>query len=374
MSQIFESIKSKWNNYFSSEEQVSDEDDTSQDIGISYSTVLDLIGNTPIIELKSLSEATGCTILAKCEFLNPGGSVKDRIAKSIIEQGETSGKLKPGYTVIEATAGSTGIALALVCGIKGYKLNLFIPDNVSEEKSSLLEAMGAKISVIPIVPLSDPDNFMHRAHKECIIHDDYFYADQFNNKANFDAHYYGTGPEIWKQTDHTVDGIVMAAGTGGTISGISTYLKEQNPNLRVALIDPPGSGLYNLVMNGTMYDEQDHMYVQPLEPRNVYEGIGINRQLEFISKSPIDVAYQGTDLEGVEMAQYLLENEGLFVGGSSALNCVGAVKLAREMEPGTTIVTVLCDGGHRYQSKLFNKNWLSEHDLLPTATDLSFIN
>lgn len=271
---------------------------------------------------------------------------------------------------------STGIALAAVCRQKGYKLKLFLPTLVSDEKISMLKSLGADVTVVPIVPSNDPDNFIHQAHRAYLAEPDkYYYCDQFNTPANYFAHYNHTGPEIWQQTGGNIDGFVMSAGTGGTIAGISRFLTERKNDIKIALADPPGSGLYNLVRYGTLYDDQDTMLVQPLEPRSIYEGIGIARQTENIVRANVHTAYEVSDKEGVDMAYYLLRNEGLHVGGSSALNIVGAVHLARSLPPDSTVVTIICDGGHRYASKMYNTQWQIENDLVPyDGDDLLFIN
>ncbi|GAM29314.1 hypothetical protein SAMD00019534_124900 [Acytostelium subglobosum LB1] len=298
--------------------------------------LLDTVGKTPLIKIESLSKATGCTILGKAEFMNPGGSPKDRVAKGIILDAEKSGLLKPGHTtIVEATAGSTGISLTMFGKARGYNVELYIPDNVSKEKVDLLEMLGAKINT--------------------------FYANQFDNVSNFNAHFYGTAKEIWQQTNGNIDGFVCAAGTGGTVAGISNYLKSRCSTISTWLIDPPGSGLYSLVNTGVIFDVRDRLVVDKFGPRSFYEGVGVNRKTENFAKAVLNGAFLGTEQEGVDMAHYLLQNDGLFLGGSSALNCVGAVKLARKLGPGKTIVTVLCDSGHRYTSRLYSKSWLADN-------------
>eukprot|EP00123_Amoebidium_parasiticum_P007639 comp18249_c0_seq1/m.19223 comp18249_c0_seq1/g.19223 ORF comp18249_c0_seq1/g.19223 comp18249_c0_seq1/m.19223 type:complete len:354 (-) comp18249_c0_seq1:303-1364(-) len=331
------------------------------------------VGNTPLIKIESLSRETGCTILAKAEHLNPGGSVKDRPARRMVLEAERKGLLvrgEPGV-VVEGTGGNTGVGLALVANALGYKTILTMPDNVSTEKIECMKVFGAEVIVCPRVPFSDPTHYYHTAKrlaeegaKEGSAR--YFWANQFENIDNFMAHYETTGPEIWQQTGGKVDGFVCASGTGGTMAGISTYLKEQNPSVRVQLIDCPGSGLYNYVSSQCMTASAGD---------TVTEGIGITRLTANFERAKVDGAYQGTDREAVEMAHYLLRNDGLFVGPSAALNCVGAVKLARELGPGHTVVTVLCDGGDRYRSKVFDHKFLQNKDLVLTHTgpSLSFV-
>eukprot|EP01132_Coremiostelium_polycephalum_P006216 gene6216-7741_t len=323
--------------------------------------LIDTIGNTPLIRINSLSEITGCEILGKCEFMNPGGSPKDRVARSIILDAEAKGLLKPGSTIVEATAGSTGISLAMLGKSRGYNVELYIPDNVSKEKVELLEMLGAKVKIVPVVQMNNANHFMHCAFQRCLGDDMALYANQFDNLSNFNSHFNGTGPEIWNQTNGKIDGFVSAAGTGGTVAGISQYLKSKNPQLQAWLIDPPGSGLYSLVKNGVIFDVKDRLVVEKLGPRSFYEGVGVNRKTENFNKAQLDGAYKGTEQEGIDMAHHLLRKDGLFLGGSSALNCAGAVKLARKLGPGHTIVTVLCDSGHRYTSRLYSKSWLESN-------------
>ncbi|EFA74642.1 cysteine synthase [Heterostelium album PN500] len=347
---------------------------TSFHTGISNG-LIDTVGETPLIKIESLSKATGCTILGKAEYMNPGGSPKDRVAKSIILDGEKQGKLIAGKTtIVEATAGSTGISLAMFGKSRGYNVELYIPDNVSKEKVDLLEMLGAKINIVPIVGMNNASHFMHCAYQRCLVDKSTFYANQFDNISNFNAHFYGTAKEIWQQTNGKIDGFVCAAGTGGTLGGISNYLKSRSSNIETWLIDPPGSGLYSLVNTGVIFDVRDRLVVDKFGPRSFYEGVGVNRKTENFAKAVLNGAFQGTEQEGVDMAHYLLRNDGLFLGGSSALNCAGAVKLARKLGPGKTIVTVLCDQGHRYTSRLYNKDWLAENDLTPTILDYNSLD
>ncbi len=328
------------------------------------------IGNTPLVRIPSLSAATGCTILGKAEHLNPGGSVKDRAAKWMIEAAERTGALIPGDkgVVVEGTAGNTGIGLAFMCRARGYRCIIVMPNNQSDEKVSTLRALGAEVELVEPAPFSSPGNYYHVAKSRA---DDLtergqrcFWANQFENTANADAHTQSTGPEIWAQTDGTVDGFVCASGTGGTIGGISSFLKSQRPDIVCAVVDPPGSSLYNYVKTGSL-DASGGSFT---------EGIGIRRITANFARAKLDQAFFGTDEESIEMVYWLLAKDGLFVGGSAALNCVGAVKLARVLGPGKTIVTILCDGAGRSQSKLFNTEWLSEKGFRPgRAKDLSFV-
>ncbi|EGG15587.1 cysteine synthase [Cavenderia fasciculata] len=297
--------------------------------------LMDSVGQTPLIKIQSLSDATGCTILGKAEFMNPGGSPKDRVAKSIILDAEKRGLLKPGVsTIVEATAGSTGISLVTFAKKRGYNVELYIPDNVSKEKIELLEMLGAKTNIVPIVGMNNANHFMHCAYQRCLVDENAFYANQFDNLSNFNAHFYGTAKEIWEQTSGGhIDAFICGAGTGGTIAGISNYLKSRNNLIETWLIDPPGSGLYNLVQNGVIFDVRDRLVVDKFGPRSFYEGVGVNRKTENFNKAVLNGAFKGSEMEGVEMAHHLLKQDGLFLGGSSALNCVGAVKLARKLGP-----------------------------------------
>jgi cysteine synthase len=321
------------------------------------------IGNTALIKIPSLSEITGCTILGKAEFLNPGGSVKDRAALFMVEQAERDGLLPPGGTIVEGTAGNTGIGLALVAKAKGYRCVIVMPNNQSQEKIDLLRTLGAEVELVPPVPFANSNNFYHVAKARSQDLKNAFWADQFENFANSESHYRTTAPEIWQQTDGAIDGIVMSSGTGGTIGGVTAYLKEQNSEIATYLIDPPGSGLFNFVTTGAF----------KAEGTSITEGIGINRETVNFHRARLDGAFQGSDQETIEMAHYLLKYDGLFVGSSAALNVVGAVKLARKLGQGKVIVTILCDGGGRYQSRMFNSQWLAEKNLTPIAKGLEFL-
>ncbi|ERT08474.1 pyridoxal-phosphate dependent enzyme family protein [Lyngbya aestuarii BL J] len=315
------------------------------------------VGNTPLIRLNSFSEETGCEILGKAEFLNPGGSVKDRAAFYIIKDAEEKGLLKPGGTVVEGTAGNTGIGLAHICNAKGYKCLIIIPETQSQEKIDLLRTLGAEVRTVPAVPYRDPNNYVKLSGRTASEMENAIWANQFDNLANRIAHYETTGPEIWEQTEGKVDAWVAATGTGGTFAGVSLYLKEKNPNLKAVLADPMGSGLYSYVKTGEINTEGS----------SITEGIGNSRVTANMEDVPIDDAIQVDDVEAVRVVYQLLEKDGLFMGGSVGINVGATVALAKQMGPGHTIVTVLCDSGTRYQSKLFNREWLQEKGLLPTS-------
>jgi cysteine synthase A len=306
------------------------------------------VGNTPLIRLEKLSQETECNILGKAEFLNPGGSVKDRAALYIIKDAEEKGLLRPGGTVVEGTAGNTGIGLAHICNAKGYKCLIIIPETQSQEKMDMLRMLGAEVRPVPAVPYRDPNNYVKLSGRTAAEMDNAIWANQFDNLANRLAHYETTGPEIWDQTDGTVDAWVAATGTGGTFAGVSLFLKEKNPNVKCVLADPKGSGLYHFVKSGEI----------KVEGNSVTEGIGNSRITANMEDVPIDDAIQVDDHDALKIVYHLLYEEGLFMGGSVGINVAAAVELAKEMGPGHTIVTVLCDGGARYQSRLFNREWL----------------
>lgn len=313
------------------------------------------IGNTPLIRLNSFSEETGCEILGKAEFLNPGGSVKDRAALYIIKDAEEKGLLKPGGTVVEGTAGNTGIGLAHICNARGYKSLIIIPNTQSQEKMEALRTLGAEVRPVPAVPYRDPNNYVKLSGRIAAEMENAIWANQFDNLANRLAHYETTGPEIWAQTDGKVDGWVAATGTGGTFAGVSMFLKEKNPNLKSVVADPMGSGLYSYIKTGEV----------KIEGNSITEGIGNSRITANMEGVPIDDAIQIDDKECIRVIYQLLQKDGLFMGGSVGINVGAAVALAKQMGPGHTIVTVLCDGGARYQSRLFNREWLAEKGLLP---------
>ncbi len=313
------------------------------------------IGNTPLIRLDSFSEQTGCEILGKAEFLNPGGSVKDRAALYIIQDAEAKGLLKPGGTVVEGTAGNTGIGLAHICNAKGYKCLIIIPDTQSQEKMDALRTLGAEVRPVPAVPYKDPNNYVKLSGRLAAEIENAIWANQFDNLANRQAHYHTTGPEIWQQTDGKVDAWVAATGTGGTYAGVSLFLKEKNPKIKCIVADPLGSGLYSYVKTGEINPNGS----------SITEGIGSTRITGNMEDVPIDDAIQVDDKEAVRVVYQLLQKDGLFMGGSVGINVGAAVALAQEIGPGHTIVTVLCDGGARYQSRLFNREWLESKGLAP---------
>jgi len=316
---------------------------------------LGTVGNTPLIRLHSLSEETGCEILGKAEFLNPGGSVKDRAALYIIQDAEEKGLLKPGGTVVEGTAGNTGIGLAHICNAKGYNCLIIIPETQSPEKMELLRTLGAEVRPVPAVPYRDPNNYVKLSGRVAQELDNAIWANQFDNLANRNAHYETTGPEIWQQTEGKADAWVAATGTGGTYAGVALFLKEKNPDIRCIVADPMGSGLYSYVKTGE---------IKP-EGSSVTEGIGNSRITANMEGVPIDDAIQIDDQECLRVIYQLLRQEGLFMGGSVGINVGAAYALAKQLGPGHTIVTVLCDGGARYQSKLFNPEWLAQKGLSP---------
>ena len=313
------------------------------------------IGNTPLIRLNSVSDETGCEILGKAEFLNPGGSVKDRAALYIIQEAEAKGLLKPGGTVVEGTAGNTGIGLAHICNAKGYKCLIVIPETQSQEKIDLLRTLGAEVRTVPAVPYKDPNNYVKLSGSIASEMENAIWANQFDNLANRHAHYETTGPEIWAQTDGRVDAWVSATGTGGTYAGVSLFLKEKNPAIKCVLADPMGSGLYSYVKTGE----------PKAEGSSITEGIGNSRVTANMQGAPADDAIQIDDVEAVRVVYQLLEKDGLFMGGSVGINVGASIALAKQLGAGHTIVTVLCDGGSRYQSKLFNRDWLAAKGLLP---------
>lgn len=311
------------------------------------------IGNTPLIRLNSFSDETGCEILGKAEFLNPGGSVKDRAALYIIRDAEEKGLLKPGGTVVEGTAGNTGIGLAHICNARGYKCLIVIPNNQSQEKIDALRTLGAEVRTVPAVPYKDPNNYVKLSGKLAAEMENAVWANQFDNLANRRSHYETTGPEIWEQTDGKVDAWVAATGTGGTFAGVAMFLKSQNPAIKTILADPMGSGLYSYFKTGEIKTEGS----------SITEGIGTSRVTANMENAPVDDAIQIDDTEAVRVVYQLLRKEGLFMGGSVGINVGAAVALAKQMGPGHRIVTVLCDGGARYQSRLFDRQWLASKGL-----------
>lgn len=316
------------------------------------------IGNTPLIKLKRASELTGCNILGKAEFLNPGGSVKDRAALYIIRDAEKSGQLKPGGTVVEGTAGNTGIGLALVGNALGYKTVIVMPETQSQEKKDMLRLCGADLRLVPAVPYRDPNNYVKysgRLAEELAKTEPNgaIWANQFDNVANRQAHVETTGPEIWEQTDGKIDGFVCAVGSGGSLAGVAIALRERNRNVKIALADPMGAALYSYYTSGEL----------KAEGSSITEGIGQGRITANLEGFKPDFAYQIPDHEALPLIFDLLQYEGLCLGGSTGINVAGAIRLARELGPGHTIVTLLCDGGARYQSKLFNPEFLKTQGL-----------
>jgi len=311
------------------------------------------IGNTPLIRLNSFSDETGCEILGKAEFLNPGGSVKDRAALYMIKDAEEKGLLKPGGTVVEGTAGNTGIGLAHICNAKGYKCLIVIPDTQSQEKIDALKTLGAEVRTVPAVPYKDPNNYVKLSGRLAAEMENAVWANQFDNLANRQAHFETTGPEIWEQTDGKVDAWVAATGTGGTFAGVAMFLKSKNPAIQAVLADPMGSGLYSYFKTGEIKTEGS----------SITEGIGTSRITANMENAPVDDAIQIDDTEAVRVVYQLLRKEGLFMGGSVGINVGAAVALAKQMGPGHRIVTVLCDGGARYQSRLFDRQWLASKGL-----------
>ena len=316
------------------------------------------VGNTPLIKLRKASEETGCTILGKAEFLNPGGSVKDRAGLYIILDAEERGALRPGGLIVEGTAGNTGIGLALIGNARGYRTLIVIPETQSQEKKDMLRLCGAELMEVPAAPYKNPENYVHvservAAEKAKTEPNGALWANQWDNTANRNGHYKSTGPEIWDQTEGTIDGFTCAIGTGGTLAGTSTFLKELNKDIVTAVSDPMGAAMYNYFKHGELKSEGT----------SITEGIGQGRITKNIEGAPVDDAYQISDNEAVQICFDLLKEEGLCLGGSSGINVAGAIRMAKELGPGKTIVTVLCDSGTRYMSKLFNPAFLREKDL-----------
>ena len=307
------------------------------------------VGETPLIRLHGLSELTGCEILGKAEFMNPGGSVKDRAALGILLEAEQEGLLKPGGTVVEGTAGNTGIGLAHLCNARGYKALIVIPDTQSAEKIGLLRSLGAEVRTVPAVPYRDPNNYVRLSGRIAAEIPGAVWANQFDNLANRRAHFNSTGPEIWRQTAGKVDAWVAATGTGGTYAGVALYLKQQNPQVQCVLADPHGSALYSWAKGGELATDGS----------SITEGIGNSRVTANLEGAPIDDAVRIDDQSALDTIYQLLWREGLFLGGSVGINVAGAVETARRLGPGHTIVTVLCDSGDRYRSRLYDGDWLA---------------
>jgi cysteine synthase A len=321
--------------------------------------IVDAIGHTPLIKLQRASELTSCTILGKAEFMNPGGSVKDRAGRQIILEAEARGELRPGGLVVESTAGNTGIGLALVANARGYRTLIVIPETQSQEKKDMLRLCGAELIEVPALPYGNPNNYQHVGRRlaeglKKIEKNGVIFADQWNNLDNSKAHYISTGPEIWDETDGTVDGFICSVGSGGTLAGVSRYLKEKNKDIAIGVADPRGAAMYNLFAHGE---------AKASEGGSITEGIGLGRITAIVKQMLVDNAYLIPDEEAVPIIFDLLEHEGLCLGGSSGINVAGAIRLAKDFGPGHTIVTMLCDSGTRYQSKLFNPDFLRSKKL-----------
>ncbi len=319
---------------------------------------IDSIGNTPLIRLNHASDATGCEILGKAEFMNPGGSVKDRAALAIVKDAEARGLLRPGGTIVEGTAGNTGIGLALVANARGYKTVIVIPETQTQEKKDMLRLCGADLRQVPAKPYRDPDNYVKysgRLAEEINAREPAgaIWANQFDNIANRQGHYETTGPEIWRQTDGKVDGFICAVGSGGTLAGTAQYLREQKAGIQIGLADPPGAALYEFYKNGALKSEGS----------SITEGIGQGRITANLEGLRVDHPYQIPDTESLQCAFDLLAREGLALGSSSGVNVAGAIRMAKDMGPGHVIVTMLCDGAAKYQSKMFNRTFLESKGL-----------
>lgn len=321
--------------------------------------VIEAIGHTPLIKLKHASETTGCTILGKAEFMNPGQSVKDRAGKQMILEAEKRGDLKPGGLVVEGTAGNTGIGLAVVASARGYRTIIVIPETQSQEKKDMLRLCGAELVEVPALPFSNPNNYQHVARRlaEQLRKNEpngVLFGDQWNNLDNPKAHYVSTGPEIWEQTGGKVDGFICSIGTGGTLAGTSAFLQEKKKDIVIGVADPRGAAMYELFKNGE---------AKSTPGGSITEGIGLGRVTPVIANAKVDEAYLIPDEEAVPVIYDLLEHEGLCLGGSTGINVAGAIRLAKQMGPGHTIVTILCDSGNRYQSKLFNPDFMRSKNL-----------
>ena len=321
-------------------------------------SVVDAIGNTPLIKLKRASELTGCTILGKAEFMNPGGSVKDRAALAIIQDAVASGRLRPGGTIVEGTAGNTGIGLGVVASALSFRTVIVIPDTQTQEKKDMLRLVGAELVEVPAVPYSNPNNYVRYSGRlaEALAKTEpngAIWANQFDNVANRRGHYETTGPEIFDQTEGRVDAFVCAVGTGGTLAGVGMALKERNSAIEIAIADPMGAALYEFYTNGALKSTGS----------SITEGIGQSRITANLMDAPVDHAFQIADDEALEIVFHLAEHEGLLMGGSTGINIAGAVRLGKQLGPGHTIVTVLCDSGVRYASKLYNPAFLRSLNL-----------
>ncbi|XP_071958473.1 uncharacterized protein [Antedon mediterranea] len=318
----------------------------------------DMVGKTPLIRLPKISQETGCDILVKAEFANGGGSVKDRAALYLVKMAMEEGRLKEGGTVVEGTAGNTGIGLAHVCNAIGMKCVIFMPNTQSQEKIDLLRTLGATVYPVPAVPFTDPNNYNHQAKRFAETQENAYWTNQFDNTANRQAHIEMTGPEIWDQTGGKLDAVVFATGTGGTLAGVGTFMKEKRSDIKVVLADPEGSVLYNYIKHGKFERKGNG---------SITEGIGQGRVTDNLKNAPIDDAVHVTDKEAVEMTFRLLHEHGFFVGASSGLNVAAAVQVAKNLGPNHTVVTCLCDTGQRYYARLFSKEWLESKGLLDSV-------
>ncbi|CAE8626501.1 unnamed protein product, partial [Polarella glacialis] len=351
--------------------------------------------STKLVELRCLSESTGCRILGKAEFLSPGGCQKDRVARQIIDEAEAAGLLKPGATIVEGTSGSTGISLCLAAAARGYKVHVVMPDDQAAEKVQLLRRFGATVELVRPASISSPEHYVNVARRHAASLNSQseggglaLFADQFENPANFNAHYLGTGPELWSQCDGRLDAFVMSAGTGGTLAGVGRFLKEQSADTKVCLADVQGSALYSKVASGVLYaPEQEEKSIRRHRADTIAEGIGNDRLTANLAMGlqehngghlGIDAAVRVSDQEALQMAHHLLAHEGLFLGSSAAVNCAAAVKMARKLTPGSVVATILCDSGQRQLTKFYNEAAWAEYGLVaPThheASDLSFIS
>jgi cysteine synthase A len=324
-----------------------------------YKDVVEAIGNTPLIKLKRASELTGCTILGKAEFMNPGQSVKDRAGKWMILEAEKRGDLKPGGLVVEATAGNTGIGLAVVASARGYRTLIVIPETQSQEKKDMLRLCGAELIEVPALPYANPNNYQHVGRRLAdqlrkSEPNGVLFADQWNNLDNSKAHYESTGPEIWQQTGGKIDGFICSVGSGGTLAGVSVFLKEKRKDIVIGCADPRGAAMYELFKHGE---------AKATPGGSITDGIGLGRVTSIIKQANVDEAFLIPDEEAVPVIYELLEHEGLCLGGSTGINVAGAIRLAKQLGPGKTIVTVLADSGNRYQSKLFNPDFMRSKKL-----------
>ena len=331
-----------------------------------YPSTIDHIGNTPLIRLNHVSDATGCEILGKAEFMNPGGSIKDRAALGIVRDAEAKGELRPGGIIVEGTAGNTGIGLAVVGNALGYQTVIVMPDNQSQDKIDTLKSYGVTLHLVPPVPLKDPKHFTHQSERIAVGLNETsangaIWANQFNNTANRDIHEKTTGVEIWEQTDGEVDAFICSVGTGGTLAGVARALTARNENIQIGLADPTGSALYNYYAHGEL----------KAEGSSISEGIGNSRITDNLADTAIDAPHQIPDQESIPLVYDLIRDEGLSVGGSTGVNLAGAIRMAQELGPGHVIVTLLCDSAMRYRARLFNRKYLAENGLeLPDWLDL----